>query len=160
MQLGHHLWVHSFCALSGALPLLQHLLTVLCPPSSWTWCNSSSWDPSPWTSVWDDAGRASLGSTGTAVEGLCRELGSCAALGQSSLTGSWPELKPWQHLRFFRCETWVWNGLAFVMLYRLLLFSKAPIEGAARKTCAFHLKMSRICCRGKLLKMCPHLFIC
>lgn len=40
---------------TGMLPLLQHLLTVLCPPSSWTWCNSSSLDRSPWTFVWGDA---------------------------------------------------------------------------------------------------------
>lgn len=92
MQLGHDHGSGSTQLLlvrtQGVLPLLQHLLTALCPPSSWMWCNSSSLDHSPWTSVWDNAGRTLPGSTVTAAEGLCRELGSCAALGPSSLMAS------------------------------------------------------------------------
>lgn len=39
--------------------------------------------------------------------------------------------------------------MAFVILHRLLLFSKAATKGAARKTCAFQLKDEQDLLQGK-----------
>lgn len=78
---GPWLWFYKYttvaCEDVELLLLLQHLLTALCPLHM----EVVSWQQrSPRASVWGDAGRASLGSTVTAVEGGA---------------GSWCGLLPW-----------------------------------------------------------------
>lgn len=105
MQLGHDRASVKYTASAGEdvklLPLLQHLLmTVLCPPSSWPWCYGSS-------VLHRLLSRMTLGEPHwEAVSQLWRDgAGSwCGVLPQDIV---FPELEPWQHLRFFRCETLV-----------------------------------------------------
>lgn len=139
------------------LPLLQHLLTVLCPPSAWTWCNGSSF----FHGLLSDTGRASLGSAVTAMEGWYRELVWCAASGRS--LPWWPANLSWNpdSIWDFSDVKLECGGTCFLKWGLMgtftgdFFFSKAVPKDTTGKTCAFQLDMSRIHCRVKLLKMDP-----